>query len=96
VKQVAIESANDWRPIEIEEPTDRQIMKTTCAGRRTTSSAQSWHQSGGEALVSMVQATDLWNEQGRTGFDHCSSLNRLPFIRPSPLRDGLYLKSAGR
>jgi transposase-like protein len=23
----------------------------------------------------------------------CSSLNRLPFIRPSPLRDGLYFKS---
>src|SRR5262245_33665046 len=25
----------------------------------------------------------------------CSSLNRLPFIRPSPLRDGLYLKPVG-
>jgi hypothetical protein len=26
----------------------------------------------------------------------CSSLNRLAFMRPSPSRDGLYLKSAGR
>jgi len=25
----------------------------------------------------------------------CSSLNRLPFIRPSPFRDGLYLKPVG-
>jgi hypothetical protein len=24
-----------------------------------------------------------------------SSLNRLPFIRPSPFRDGLYLKPVG-
>jgi signal transduction histidine kinase len=27
--------------------------------------------------------------------DLCSSLNRLPLIRPSPFRDGLYFKSVG-
>lgn len=59
VKRVAVKSVNGWRPIEIEEPIDNQIIKTTRAGRCTTGSAQSWRQAGGEALVSRVQVTHL-------------------------------------